>query len=413
MLIDPEYEKMCRRCKKTFDISEFPTVGSGTCSVCWENEVSGTRICAGCKQERSVTLFLTKRRIYCTICKPPKEDQKMVKKENLSDTMTCSQCKITKHFDDYNKCHGLPFQPCKDCRRLKRQSQKKPVDESIIDGEPEGRTRSCIICFEEKPVEEFYLTKKGRDSKCIECNKTKTNQFRKDNIERIRQYDRERYYAKKNGVPKPKMKETKTFLSEDEKLLFKQCSRCRHVKDPEFFCNENGKVFKTCIDCRDQTSFSIRKKRMENPNPSDDRYSEKEAKLRLYSAVRTRIMKNPIVNSLTTEELLGCEKDYFLDWMSFLLELDKDKGMTWNNYGYWHMDHVNPLSNANLTSEESIKKILHWTNVRPLTGSENIRKSNKIIELDLLRQEDRVKLFKATTGQSASSPLMGAASTTR
>jgi hypothetical protein len=50
--------------------------------------------------------------------------------------------------------------------------------------------------------------------------------------------------------------------------------------------------------------------------------------------------------------------------------------MSWDNYGEWHIDHIIPLSFAK--NEDEIMKLCHYTNLQPLNGIDNIRKSNKI-----------------------------------
>ena len=43
----------------------------------------------------------------------------------------------------------------------------------------------------------------------------------------------------------------------------------------------------------------------------------------------------------------------------------------------WHIDHIIPISSA--TTEEEVYKLNHYTNLRPMWGSDNIRKSNKLL----------------------------------
>ena len=58
------------------------------------------------------------------------------------------------------------------------------------------------------------------------------------------------------------------------------------------------------------------------------------------------------------------------------------EGMSWDNHGVgannttWHIDHIMPLSSAKTL--EDVYKLNHYTNLRPMWGSDNIRKSNKI-----------------------------------
>lgn len=54
--------------------------------------------------------------------------------------------------------------------------------------------------------------------------------------------------------------------------------------------------------------------------------------------------------------------------------------MTWDNYGIngWHIDHINPLSNFDLTNKKQFKKACNYRNLQPLWGFENRSKSNKL-----------------------------------
>ena len=53
----------------------------------------------------------------------------------------------------------------------------------------------CFRCNEEKVIEEFYVhpnTKDGYFGKCKECTKKDVKKHRKDNIQKVRAFDRER-----------------------------------------------------------------------------------------------------------------------------------------------------------------------------------------------------------------------------
>ncbi|MEM4726181.1 MAG: hypothetical protein QXG63_04505 [Nitrososphaerales archaeon] len=58
-------------------------------------------------------------------------------------------------------------------------------------------------------------------------------------------------------------------------------------------------------------------------------------------------------------------------------------GMTWDNHGRngWHIDHVRPLSSFDLTDPEQLKQACHYTNLCPMWANDNIRKSNKLLEI--------------------------------
>lgn len=51
----------------------------------------------------------------------------------------------------------------------------------------------------------------------------------------------------------------------------------------------------------------------------------------------------------------------------------------WQNYGsYWHVDHIIPLASFDLRDSEQQKWAFHYSNCRPLEGSENLLKSDSI-----------------------------------
>jgi len=53
--------------------------------------------------------------------------------------------------------------------------------------------------------------------------------------------------------------------------------------------------------------------------------------------------------------------------------------MSWDNYGFWHVDHIKPLAFFDLTNPEELKKVCHYTNLQPLWAEENLKKGTKII----------------------------------
>lgn len=93
---------------------------------------------------------------------------------------------------------------------------------------------------------------------------------------------------------------------------------------------------------------------------------------RIYSAMKHMKSKRSL-------EYLGCDIQTYRNH----LENQFKDGMSWSNYGLWHIDHIIPLKYSMCKmiklTPEVIEQRLHYTNTQPLWASENIRKSNRYI----------------------------------
>ena len=71
---------------------------------------------------------------------------------------------------------------------------------------------------------------------------------------------------------------------------------------------------------------------------------------------------------------------YTPDDLILHLETKFTDGMTWDNYGEWHVDHVKPISSYIILEIGDDEFMNCWSlnNLQPLWGKENISKSNKL-----------------------------------
>ena len=77
----------------------------------------------------------------------------------------------------------------------------------------------------------------------------------------------------------------------------------------------------------------------------------------------------------TTIELLG----YSPSQLKETIESKFVDGMSWSNYGEWHVDHKLPITHFNISEmgDEEFMRCWSLDNLQPMWGIENIRKSNK------------------------------------
>ena len=69
-------------------------------------------------------------------------------------------------------------------------------------------------------------------------------------------------------------------------------------------------------------------------------------------------------------ELLGCSVEGAMKHIESLFE----HGMSWDNWGEWHIDHIRPLASFDLENAEQLADACHYTNLRPLWKVDNLRK---------------------------------------
>jgi hypothetical protein len=56
------------------------------------------------------------------------------------------------------------------------------------------------------------------------------------------------------------------------------------------------------------------------------------------------------------------------------LEVKFQQGMSWDNYGQWHIDHIKPLAKFDLTDRTQFLAACHYTNLQPLWAEDNLSK---------------------------------------
>lgn len=80
-------------------------------------------------------------------------------------------------------------------------------------------------------------------------------------------------------------------------------------------------------------------------------------------------------NKQSASKLISCDRKQLMDW----IESKFNKGMSWSNYGEWHVDHKLPCASFDLRDSEQQRRCFHFTNLQPMWAKENINKSDKII----------------------------------
>lgn len=224
-------------------------------------------------------------------------------------------------------------------------------------------TKKCSKCGIIKDVSFFSKNNKTKDKlhcSCKECDKEKYHKNREYNILRMREY-------KKNNPEKIK----DYFLRNKDSYQEYRDSKKEEIKSymKDYYKN-NLEKRKKYLE-KNKEILSLKR----NNSEKKRRDSDSLYKLKIY--MRNRIWfylkKTDIRKKNTTFELVGCNPHE----LKIYLEQKFNSGMSWDNQGEWHIDHIIPLSSAK--TEEELYKLCHFTNLQPMWASENIRKGSKIL----------------------------------
>lgn len=250
----------------------------------------------------------------------------------------------------------------------------------------------CNKCNELKPFDDFY--KRKDNSLRVDCKKCYSIRNKKNNELRPKdgRYNEYRINWRKNKREKDKV------IREGDKLIKKQ------EKEKEI---ELLKIQKETIRLEKIEEGRLEKIRIREEYLKSDEYKEslklrkekknirnknqKKRRMKTDPLYRFRkLLSNNIRNSFyrggftkvsRTYKILGDEwfviKEYF--------ESKFTKGMSWENYGKWQIDHILPISTA--TCEEDIIRLNHYTNLQPLWEEDNLRKSNNMTVEGYLKEK--------------------------
>lgn len=161
-------------------------------------------------------------------------------------------------------------------------------------------------------------------------------------------------------------------------IEYKRCPSCNKWLELREFSASRGKVdglSSTCKPCQSAKRKSTPRNKKYFRDWANNKYAT-DINYRVKSAIQARI-RSAVKNNYkaaATAELLGCSIEY----LKYHLEFQFKQGMSWDNYGKWHIDHKIPCASFDLSDPEQQKICFHYTNLQPLWMLDNVRKGDKI-----------------------------------
>lgn len=245
------------------------------------------------------------------------------------------------------------------------------------------KDKPCVKCNKVKSIDMYKLVRNKPTATCISC------------LER-RNASRSAFFKANPEKHKESLKRAKAYSEKNKEAIYEYKKMYAHENSEKLkayainYYQENSEEIKSRAS--KWRNDNIERKRESNRawvlnNPEKEklcqakkRASRKECHVRnLSDRVSARISlgirKSGYSKKSKTAEILGC------DWDFFVCHIEKQftKGMSWENRGEWHIDHIVPLASAE--TEDDVIALNHFTNLRPLWAVDNITKGDKAIYL--------------------------------
>lgn len=228
--------------------------------------------------------------------------------------------------------------------------------------------KTCKLCNIELDESNFHRNNNSKDkldSRCKPCCKAYKKEYRINNIQE---------YKKRRNDAYLKIKNDPSFKSKKAKY------------DKEYGIKNKDKIYNRLKAWRNKTKSTRNK--VANTWQKNKRKTDINYKLRCYVSNYMRDYLKSKKDGRSYKRFVS----YSINDLINHLESKFTKGMTWENYGEWHIDHIVPVSNFDFTDENNITICWSLENLQPLWATTaiamkygepktyigNIEKSNKI-----------------------------------
>ena len=230
----------------------------------------------------------------------------------------------------------------------------------------EVKHEQCPRCHTWRTLDLFLNDKSRKVKTCLKCRDTSKKDREKNKCE----HNRQKSQCKECGGSQ--ICEHNRIKSECKDCGGSQiCEHNRHkstCKDcgGSQICEHNRRK-SICKDCGGTQICEHNRRKSECKECNPLGHLSATVRTSVNNALKSKKSKHSI-------EYLGCSIEDFKEH----IKLQFQEGMTWENHGEWHIDHIIPLKYENPTLEETIER-LHWKNTQPLWAADNIAKSNRFI----------------------------------
>lgn len=120
---------------------------------------------------------------------------------------------------------------------------------------------------------------------------------------------------------------------------------------------------------RNEISRRWRQKNRQHIREYKNKRRRENIQSRLRHTLRSRL--NGIISN--GQKVGSAVRDLGISIKAFMLYIENqfESGMSWDNYGEWHLDHIIPLASFDLTDRQQFLEAYNWLNYQPLWAKDN------------------------------------------
>jgi len=225
----------------------------------------------------------------------------------------------------------------------------------------------CKKCKEEKEITDFYEDKRLKDgyqSSCKVCESKRSLEYYNKNREIRKEKKKENYYKNQEA----NLLKKKEYDDKNRDKVNKKARERYHLNKGYYI--EYYKKNKESILERNKKWIQENKEYFSKINIENTKsWLKRNPHIVIWRQIVYRtIRKFGKTKKEKTIELLG----YTPNELKIHIESLFENGMTWENWGEWHIDHIKPLSTFD--SDSNISEVNALSNLRPLWAEDNLKR---------------------------------------
>ena len=266
----------------------------------------------------------------CNNCKVEDENDKFVKGENL-----CKKCNNEKRKKKYaeNKEYRDKIKAKQRETNIKVKLQTEEARENL-----ENIDKYCKYCDTSRDIRMF----RPKRAKCVICERNDGKEYRKS------EHGKEKSTKWANNNKEQMQKLQSNWYQKNKPKLNKKYVK-RYHNDPI---------------CKLKVT----------------------SKSRIWASLHEKTKK--------TNEYIGCDGSFYVEWIEFCFEQEEHANYTIENHGeVWELDHVVPIATFDLSDESTQLICFNWRNTMPLCKKANNSKKAKIDKAQIKKHYDNLLEF--------------------